>query len=387
MDTPLPIEELLYEEESAVLDFKSEQYKFSGAGDHQKSELLKDILAFSNSWRRVDAYILIGVKEIKGGRSIPVGVSEDLDDAQLQQFVNSKAQRPITFTYTTVSIDGVKIGVIRIPVQKRPFYLKSDYGKLKKNSVYIRRGSSTEEVSPDEVHHMGRSEVQDVHEVPNLDFEFADNKKRLSYGKSLNLNLTLLKVPSAKSIPDFQDAGRNYNFMSMERCNPAYYRELVKYYSVEKSSFPLSFLLRNDSNKTISDIRVEFVAFRSESNFGFCKSSSFPSLPQSHFSGLTHFTPIMDRFAELNKRSISIEKLESCFRIEIPFEKIQPKQEVFFPDVIYVLATEDVVIDIDITIYADNIPIPIKKAMQIICKVAKADGSLESIEKMHYARS
>lgn len=147
MDTPLPIEELLYEEESAVLDFKSEQYKFSGAGDHQKSELLKDILAFSNSWRRVDAYILIGVKEIKGGRSIPVGISEDLDDAQLQQFVNSKAQRPITFTYTTVSIDGVKIGVIRIPVQKRPFYLKSDYGKLKKNSVYIRRGSSTEEVN------------------------------------------------------------------------------------------------------------------------------------------------------------------------------------------------------------------------------------------------
>ena len=47
-DTNL-IEDLLHEDESTSLDFKRDQYKFVGADDKTKSELLKDILAFVNS--------------------------------------------------------------------------------------------------------------------------------------------------------------------------------------------------------------------------------------------------------------------------------------------------------------------------------------------------
>ena len=75
------IDELLYEEESATLDFKSEQYKFVGVSDPEKSELLKDILAFANAWRRTDAYILIGIKENKGNRAEVVGITDHIDDA------------------------------------------------------------------------------------------------------------------------------------------------------------------------------------------------------------------------------------------------------------------------------------------------------------------
>src|SRR4051794_8375989 len=94
-------EELLYQEEGSSLDFKRDQYPFAGKTDEQKSELLKDILAFANSWRQGDAYILIGVDEVKGGRSIPVGISSHahIDDASLQQFVNHKTNRPISFSY------------------------------------------------------------------------------------------------------------------------------------------------------------------------------------------------------------------------------------------------------------------------------------------------
>lgn len=74
------IDQLLFEEEGNTFDFKSEQYRFSGATDEEKVELLKDIIAFANAWRRTDAYILIGVKEVKGGRSEVVGISEHLDD-------------------------------------------------------------------------------------------------------------------------------------------------------------------------------------------------------------------------------------------------------------------------------------------------------------------
>jgi predicted HTH transcriptional regulator len=72
------MEELLHEEETETLDFKRDQYLFVGASDDAKSEIVKDVLAFANAWRRTDAYILIGVQEVKGGRSIVHGVTHHL---------------------------------------------------------------------------------------------------------------------------------------------------------------------------------------------------------------------------------------------------------------------------------------------------------------------
>jgi hypothetical protein len=137
------IEQLLYEDEGNALDFKLKQYNFISATDEEKSELLKDIPSFTNSWRRETAYILIGVEEIKGDKNKVIGITEHLDDANLQQFVNSKTNNPIEFSYKTIQYDYKKIGLIEIPIQKRPFYLQKDFGKLRRDKVYIRRGSST----------------------------------------------------------------------------------------------------------------------------------------------------------------------------------------------------------------------------------------------------
>lgn len=149
------LEELLNEQESTSLDFKRDQYPFVGASDDAKSELLKDILAFANSWRRTDAFILVGIEEVRGARSTPVGVTTHLDDASLQQFVNAKVQRPVTFSYQSATVDGAEIGVFTIPLQDRPFYLTKEYGRLRNGVVYIRRGSSTAEATPDEIAKMG----------------------------------------------------------------------------------------------------------------------------------------------------------------------------------------------------------------------------------------
>ena len=149
------LESLLHEPEGTALDFKSEQYPFANADIGAKAELLKDILAFANSWRRTTAYILIGVKEAKGGRSEVVGVQDHLDDSNLQQFVNGKTQRHVDFSYYAVPIEGVSIGVIEIPQQHRPTYLKQKFGKLGANNVFIRGGSSTRVANPDEIAKMG----------------------------------------------------------------------------------------------------------------------------------------------------------------------------------------------------------------------------------------
>ena len=153
------IEGLLFADEDASLDFKREQYAFEGADKESKSELLKDVLAFVNAFRRADAYILIGVDETRGGRSTVVGVQEHLDDAKLQQFVNSKTQLPVTFSYRETSHDGLPVGVIHIPVQTRPVYATANYGKVTKEAVYIRRGSSTGVAKPEEIMRMGAAAV------------------------------------------------------------------------------------------------------------------------------------------------------------------------------------------------------------------------------------
>jgi len=59
----LLLDQWLYASESDSLDFKRDQYKFIKASDDEKSELLKDILAMINSWRTVDAYLVIGIED------------------------------------------------------------------------------------------------------------------------------------------------------------------------------------------------------------------------------------------------------------------------------------------------------------------------------------
>lgn len=153
------LESLLDMEEGTTLDFKRKQYLFNKASDAEKSELLKDILALVNSQRYRTAYILVGVKEIHGGRSEIAGVEEHLNDASLHQFVNYKTNRPVDFSYSPFDVDGKSIGVLSIPIQPRPVYLLKKFGKLNRNTVYVRDGSSTREASPDEIVDMGRANL------------------------------------------------------------------------------------------------------------------------------------------------------------------------------------------------------------------------------------
>ncbi len=151
------LEQLLSQEEGHTLDFKQNQYQFERADDADKGELMKDILAFANTTRKDTAYILVGVKEVKGRCNEVVGVDRFLDDARVQQFVNSKTQRPVVFSYQYISIGNRTIGVIEIPVQPRPIHLKKNFGRLVAEKVYLRRGSSTDVASPDEIAQMGNS--------------------------------------------------------------------------------------------------------------------------------------------------------------------------------------------------------------------------------------
>ena len=91
-----------------------------------------------------------------------VGIGSSFDDASLQQFINSKSNRPIVFSYEVFPFDGSQVGIIHLLLQDRPIYLKKDFGRLRKDVVYIRRGSSTATASPDEIAKMGTLKIRDM---------------------------------------------------------------------------------------------------------------------------------------------------------------------------------------------------------------------------------
>lgn len=228
------IGELLYEEESATLDFKEEQYSFiNESNPHKKGELLKDILAFANAWRQSDAYILIGVREIKGAKSEVLGITEDIDDASLQQFVNQKLNRAIVFEYKTRTLDERKVAYIKIPVQKRPFFTKKDYGGVRKNIVYLRRGSSTDEANPDEISEMGEAKVKVEALSKNpANYKIVAKLTPVSINIDFEKESILEKIKNAekdlKGI-NFDDEDDNFLIVLTHKASSLYNQELLHY--------------------------------------------------------------------------------------------------------------------------------------------------------------
>lgn len=137
------VKKLVKHSESDTLDVKGDQYPFTSRDNDEKSEILKDILAFANALVSDDAFILVGVQERKPPPHKIVGISTHLDDANLQQFVSAKLDRCPKFSYQEVRVDGVTVGVIRIPPQRGPFFVKKDFGVLKRTQVPMRQGTST----------------------------------------------------------------------------------------------------------------------------------------------------------------------------------------------------------------------------------------------------
>ena len=147
--------ELLLHGESERLDFKRDQYPFVGASDTAKADLLQDILCMANSMRDEPAYILVGVDAPSGQPRRVVGITTHLDDAQLQQFVNSKTNRPVKFRCFDTLLQGQTVGVFEIDLQERPIFLKVAFAHLKPQVVHTRHGSSNAIASLDEIAQMG----------------------------------------------------------------------------------------------------------------------------------------------------------------------------------------------------------------------------------------
>lgn len=353
------VDELLYEEESTTLDFKEKEYNFEYADDGEKSELLKDILAFANAWRRTDAYIMIGIEEVKGGKSRVIGISKHIDDADLQQFVNSKTQRPVVFSYQVTEYDSKQIGLIHIPLQERPIYLKKDYGRLKKHTVYIRRGSSTVVAEPDEVTRMGVSSGTIDKRSPVLNIQFANTEKSTLLGSNLDISTIALDVPDDSAIPGYGLSTGPFTInLGMENTN--FYRELAEYMKIRASVKSLNFAVTNSGGMVAHNVRVEAEIKDISENIFLMSEDDIPNQPvKSKLNMIANIRGI-------NVSSdIHVKKNPKSWLVTIDLDKIQPKRTVYTESTLFVSTAISSTLELKCNIYADNLSDPIIKSLKI----------------------
>lgn len=386
-------EQLLYEEESPTLDVKSAQYPFVKATDEEKSELLKDVLGFVNAWRRSEAYILIGVEEVRGGRNNLVGIAttDQLDDHSLQQFVNNLTNRPVRFHYEAFGFEGKQVAIIRIEQQPRPIYLKRDYGKLQRDKVYVRRGTSTDPskpASPEEIALMGQTAGPQSAE---LVVEFADIERDKALGVRMAWDAEFVEIPPFDQIPDLEAPRQTHPVLPIDlsalsidlfnRLNPHYFRQLAEFEYVRRLFRPVRLVVRNVGQVSARNVRCE-MAIPANIRVHVMDSLDFPDAPKRRTS-IANSLPlkgIKPAFGQ-TPGDVSIDKNDERYRIETEWGDLQPGRRAG-SDVFYVGKAESGEVELAGHIYAENLPQPKEFMLAISAKVSRTTMTVNELRNL-----
>lgn len=383
------VEELLYGSEGVDLDFKRDQYPFDGASDLEKAELLKDVLAFSNAFRRSDAFILIGVDEASGGRPKLVGVSQHLKDADLQQFVNTKTNRNVVFAYHAVEVEGRQIGVIRIEEQQKPIFLKKDFGfdptrnrhRLTANVVYFRVGSSTKEASPEDIARMGSHTVRQP--TYQMDLQFANVLDRTVAGTVLKTSHEFL-IFDGKILNYTSEVASNSPFsigfrpaLTGQQDNPDFWREAYNYVLHWKSLAEIGFCIENRGDTTVDDVTVE-LPFAIDDRFLLIPEDAMPERPRPTSNWLYPRVPDVS----VHKPDICVEKRGNQQVVMLGFGKVQAGERRFLSDSLYLGNPIEKHIAVDAVIRADQFPSPLVTRLEFQAQGIVKQAEWDDIEKV-----
>jgi len=151
------IEIIKYYSESHNVDFKFLPYPTEK--HDKKNEILKDISAMANHLSDEDKYIIIGFKRKNGTVLKFSDVTNPVDQAEYQQFLDSNIEPQINFDYQTTFYEGHQLAYFKIHDNTvRPYLftnnvrnsLNPDKIDFKKGDGYIRVGTSTNKMTRDD---------------------------------------------------------------------------------------------------------------------------------------------------------------------------------------------------------------------------------------------
>jgi hypothetical protein len=360
------LEILLNKVESDTLDFKSEQYRFYDASEEEKSKLLKDILAFANGWKETDAHIFVGVQEKDRRASNVAGVTVHLADNDIQEFVNTKTNKPINFAVQTLQRNAVELDIITIAqTQTRPIYCRRSYGKVSQGVVYIRRGSSTAIADPEEISSMGRTDaIAELAPVPTLGIEFGDPDQRIRFGTDHEITSTDLLEPPQESpgstppdyriLPSFIDALQVKDPLAPQLTDWLAYLKAREFFS------PLGFWLTNSGRYNVSNARIE-VRFPKITGLKIVKRGEGPRRPEY---------PLRVDFLHIHD-SLVLHDGADAYVIQFEYPRLQPKVQVWSPGLIYVGGTSTARCKCSVLIFADDLANPVEAELNLSIKAAE----------------
>jgi len=140
--------ELLSRQESDLLDFKATQYDFSGTEEEKRlkrAKFVKDIICIANTPRKLDAHIILGVKSHLDGTKELKGLTDHIDDADLQTRIIDWVHPTPYFIYEPVIFKDKSYAMITVPPIREigPYYCTQENlgGILQPNKLYFRKGT------------------------------------------------------------------------------------------------------------------------------------------------------------------------------------------------------------------------------------------------------
>ena len=328
---------LLYEEASDILIFRPHEYKFDGALIMEKGELLRDIVSAANTWRRADTYILVGVEATSGGKNKILGIINHLDEKKIQEFVNDKLQETIQFSYVHLTVERKKIGMIHIPLQKRPYYLKDDFANLKKYVIYIRRGNTIREADTEEAALIKEGQPESQPSDMSFQVEFARPGTKKTLGGYLKLNTYSIEIPTPVDLPDFafsdksQKSDPGYGFGINQRINPHYYRELALHLKMIGSVEQIDFCITNTGSVTARDVQLD-INIEDPDRECFClEEFEIPTHPVE-YAGPSNLKPFLSYISD----RIRVKWRSPFWNIRLSFRDIPPGKAVFSEAGLYI---------------------------------------------------
>ncbi|WP_052200752.1 helix-turn-helix domain-containing protein [Terriglobus sp. TAA 43] len=358
-------ESLLYKDESESLDFKRDDYQLSLKNSEKKQDLLKDMLALANSWRETTAYLVLGIDDKKAAPRVVHGIPGGNLGRNLQQFVNSKTNRPLHFSYEEIVYQEKVVGVIAIPVQQRPVYAMNDFGQVKSYAVYVRRGDTNAIAAPDEVVKMAQSLLA-AETQPQLSLQFADIATHNEIGYSVSLTCREIAIKEGEKVPTYS-SGTIVGAYD----NEEFYRDARDYLFDSQLFKPVGFSVANVSGKIAHNVILRMKVSSSEIELRCADDiGKKPSTRRNLVAKVLRFS---------DRNGVEVQKRGDFFDVKIKMGSIQPGVTEFSKEPIFFACCVSKTFEFSVAVAADNLMSPQQQKFTVNFTGEKVETPLDQL--------
>ncbi|MGB7325452.1 MAG: hypothetical protein WBD31_11330, partial [Rubripirellula sp.] len=276
-------------------------------------------------------------------------------------------------------------------VQKRPVFLKRDYGKLKKGEVYVRRGSSTDPskpADPDEIALMGSGQAFEPKEA-SLSIEFAAIGSEKSLGTQIEWKAENCEMPDSDDIPVLDDRPPSVRIPgggsiqmpnmssldSMYRLNETYYHDLAYYELIRRLVKEVRLVVVNTGDAPATDVRLEIAAPVGQ-GFNIADASEIPDVPERRTCLLS--SPAMKNLHLRHVGHVAVIKNDQQMKVEIDCGNLQPGRKVW-TDSFHLGIGQSGEVELKGHVFAANLTKPQEFSLKINADIERTTMTLDEL--------